>query len=333
MGTSAHTTFAAPPLTVSTSPSISTVRSAPFTVVNVPPSVSCWLLICSGSTWYVRIDVSASVSASTASRSAVGILANTSLTGAKIVKGPGLLSVSPRSAAVTAATSVDSSGLLLAAVAAGSSAMPSTLPSPLVGSEAHAGPVGSIVAPSDVIGSLVIDSLVIGCVAGAAGASAEAESSSSPPHAAATKVSAASAAKALLRTWVRRILMGRGPFEGCSRDGHWLSFDDQHDLVMSGRTVWDWFGALVGLDCASRVGRTDRDGMTARRGVPAVAPIAARCRSRARPPTRPVATRRRRSRPRPPRCRSSGPTPHRRRPSARRGSWTAREGCRSSTSA
>ena len=46
------------------------------------------------------MDVSRSVSASTASRSAAGILANAELTGAKIVNGPAPLSVSTRPAAV-----------------------------------------------------------------------------------------------------------------------------------------------------------------------------------------------------------------------------------------
>src|SRR4051812_49754483 len=106
-----------------------------------------------------------SVSASTASRLAFGIFSNAELIGAKIVNGPGPLSVSTRPAAVTAATSVDSSGLLLAAVAAGSSAMPAKLPSPSLGTLAQPGPDGAIEAPM----SVVIGSGGVGSVATCAG--------------------------------------------------------------------------------------------------------------------------------------------------------------------
>ncbi len=105
-----------------------------------------------------------SLSASTASRSAAGILAKASLVGAKIVKGPGPFRVSTRSASPTAVTRVDSSGLLEAAVAAGSWAMPAKLPAPSFGTEAQPGPVGDIassvdaaavVEPPDVVGDEV----------------------------------------------------------------------------------------------------------------------------------------------------------------------------------
>ena len=87
-------------------------------------------------------------SASTRSRSAGGILPNAELDGAKIVNGPSPLSVSVSPAASTAAASVDSCGLLLAAVAAGSSAIPSKLPSPSVGTAAQPGPDVSVAGAS-----------------------------------------------------------------------------------------------------------------------------------------------------------------------------------------
>src|ERR671911_1067920 len=113
--------------------------------------------------------VSKSLSASTASRSAGGMAAKASLVGAKIVNGPSPLSVSASPACVTAVTSVDKTGLLLAAVAAGSSAMPPKLPSPSAGTALHAGPNGSpAIAISSVISSIVssvISSVIVVAVA------------------------------------------------------------------------------------------------------------------------------------------------------------------------
>ena len=68
--------------------------------------------------------------------------AKASFVGAKMVNGPGPLRVSTRPAWVTAVTRVDSTGLLPAAVAAGSSAMPPKLPSPSAGTAPQAGPNG-----------------------------------------------------------------------------------------------------------------------------------------------------------------------------------------------
>src|SRR5687767_9309965 len=88
-----------------------------------------------------------------------------------------VFSVSPRLAAVTAATRVDSAGLLLAAVATGSSVIPVKLPSPSAGTAEQPAPNGS----SDMgcaLGSLVSTSLLL--VSAAALVSA---ASSEPPQA------------------------------------------------------------------------------------------------------------------------------------------------------
>ena len=100
----------------------------------------------------MRIEVSVGTSASTDCSVSAGILSNAELTGVNTVNGPAPFSVSPRLAAVTAATSVDSSGLLLAAVPTGSSAMPLTLPSPSAGTAAQSGPVGPAIAAVGAIG-------------------------------------------------------------------------------------------------------------------------------------------------------------------------------------
>src|SRR5262245_57676700 len=117
--------------------------------------------------------VSASVSASTPLSVSVGILANAVSIGANTVNGPPVLRVSTRPAAPTADTSVVSSGLLLAAVPTGSSAMPSTLPSPSLGTAAQAAPVG----PAAAIGSDAAGSVPIGSLGGAEAAATPAEAS------------------------------------------------------------------------------------------------------------------------------------------------------------
>lgn len=86
--------------------------------------------------------VSISLSASTLSRSALGILAKASLVGANTVMFWALLRVSTRPAFFTAVTRVDRAGLLEAAVATGSWAMPSKEPAPSLGTVAQAGPNG-----------------------------------------------------------------------------------------------------------------------------------------------------------------------------------------------
>ena len=78
-----------------------------------------------------------------ASRVALSIAANALLAGAKTVMSLAPLRVSPRPAAVTAVTSVLRAGLLEAAVATGSPAIPLKLPAPVAGTEAQAGPNGA----------------------------------------------------------------------------------------------------------------------------------------------------------------------------------------------
>src|SRR6478609_2746783 len=83
-------------------------RGSPFTVFGVAPldltmSAAMTLPL---TTWYVRIDVSFSLSASSASIVPAGSFANAASVGAKTVNGPGPDRVSTRPAAFTAATSV-----------------------------------------------------------------------------------------------------------------------------------------------------------------------------------------------------------------------------------
>src|SRR5215212_2130184 len=142
VGTSMHTVGT--PLTVSVPFSSVIVSVPPFTVSTLPAAIrSAELSDSPATTWYVKTLVSRSLSASTAWRSAGGSAAKASLVGAKMVNGPSLLSVSTSPAWVTAVTSVESTGLLLAAVAAGSSAMPPKLPSPSAGTAEQAGPLGA----------------------------------------------------------------------------------------------------------------------------------------------------------------------------------------------
>src|SRR6476469_2172683 len=75
-------------------------------------------------------------------RVAFGTAANASLVGAKTVMSFAVLSVSTRPAALTAPTSWDRTGLLLAAVATGAVAMPENEPAPLAGTAEQAAPNG-----------------------------------------------------------------------------------------------------------------------------------------------------------------------------------------------
>src|SRR4051794_20669771 len=93
-------------------------------------------------TWWVRIEVSCGTSASTALSVSAGTAWNAGFAGARTVMSCWLFSESTRLAALTAWTSVDRAGLLLAAVATGDVAMPAKLPAPSAGTWAHAAPNG-----------------------------------------------------------------------------------------------------------------------------------------------------------------------------------------------
>jgi hypothetical protein len=111
----------------------------------------------------VRISLSVPLSARTFARVSSGIFAKASLVGAKTVRASELLRVSARPASVTAAASVESTGLLEAAVATGLVAMPVKAPGPAAGISAQARPKapapGSLGAPVE---SIVVS---LACVA------------------------------------------------------------------------------------------------------------------------------------------------------------------------
>src|SRR4029078_8473908 len=123
------------------------ISPEPLTVSVVPASVLWSPAILSGAifpatTWFVRIWVSVALSARPLFRVSAGILANASLVGANTVMAGAEFSVSTRPAALTAVTSVESNGLLLASVATGSVAMPLNAPLPSFGTAVHAAPKG-----------------------------------------------------------------------------------------------------------------------------------------------------------------------------------------------
>ena len=123
-------------------PEKSSERTVPSTVVTSPAASRSSSVRFSGTTCAVRIEVSSSVSARTALSSSSEKASNASLIGAKTVAPSRPFSVSPRPASPTAVTSVDRSGLFEAAVATGSSAMPSDEPSPSAGTAEQASPTG-----------------------------------------------------------------------------------------------------------------------------------------------------------------------------------------------
>src|SRR5688500_1776669 len=96
------------------------------------------------------------MSASTASSCSIGIAANASLLGANTVNGPSPLNVSTSPAVWTADARVVKYGLFDAAIATGSSAIPSNDPSPSGGIDAQNGPCG----PG---GASVVGGAVPGC--------------------------------------------------------------------------------------------------------------------------------------------------------------------------
>src|SRR4051794_19257774 len=93
-------------------------------------------------TWWVRIEVSCGTSASTALSLSAGTAWNAGFAGASTVMSCWLFSESTRLAALTACTSVDRTGLLLAAVATGAVAMPAKLPAPSAGTWEQPAPNG-----------------------------------------------------------------------------------------------------------------------------------------------------------------------------------------------
>src|SRR3954452_4785377 len=149
-----HSTFAGPPVvpTVNASPEPSTLMVSPASVLWVPASWSGESF--PPTTWWLRILVSVALSASTPSRVFLSILANASSVGANTVIASAEFRVSPRPATPTAETRVFSSGLLLAAVATGSVAMPLNEPLPSDGISLQPGPKVSAAAlmVSDVVG-------------------------------------------------------------------------------------------------------------------------------------------------------------------------------------
>src|SRR5512139_155808 len=113
---------------------------------------------CSGlrrpsTTWLVSTVVSRPLGSAIAlSRVALSSAANASFVGANTVTSLAVLRVSPSPASPTALTRVESTGLLLAAVATGSAAMPANEPAPSAGTAAQPGPNGAL-AMSELIDS------------------------------------------------------------------------------------------------------------------------------------------------------------------------------------
>src|SRR3954469_7891722 len=123
------------------SPEPSMVASSLLSVVCVPASWSG--VRRPGMTWCVSTAVSWALSASNPLRAWAGTGSKAGLAGASTVMSCVVLSVSTRLAAVTACTSVDSTGLLPAAVATGAEAIPVKLPAPSVGTSEQPAPNGS----------------------------------------------------------------------------------------------------------------------------------------------------------------------------------------------
>ncbi len=103
--------------------------------------------------------MSSALLASTDFRVAAGILANAALSGANTVMLDAEFSVSTRPAALTAATSVDRTGLADAAVATGAVDIPVKLPAPVFGTDAQAGPKSAVVAASEPPPAAVADAI------------------------------------------------------------------------------------------------------------------------------------------------------------------------------
>src|SRR5581483_713382 len=149
------------PSTVKSCPEPVVVTMSPARVLKLPEARSLGVIFCP-TTWWVSSLVRAGLSARILFNVADGIFANAPLYGANTVMFWALLRVSTRPACFTALTSVDSTGLWLAAVATGSVAMPWKLPGPLAGTALHAEPncaagaAESLGADSDVVVPLVV---------------------------------------------------------------------------------------------------------------------------------------------------------------------------------
>src|SRR4051794_11486404 len=147
------------PEMVKFSPEPSIVTVSLFSVVCSPASWSGesrpWM------TWWVRIEVSCGTSARTALSVSAGTAWNAGFAGASTVMSCWLFSESTRLAAVTAWTSVESTGLALAAVATGAVLMPSKLPAPSAGTCEQAAPNGcSMAALLDGAAEPLVDALL-----------------------------------------------------------------------------------------------------------------------------------------------------------------------------
>src|SRR5687767_5191555 len=209
-----------------------------------------------------------------------------------------VFSVSPRLAAVTAATRVDSAGLLLAAVATGSSVIPVKLPSPSAGTAEQPAPKGSSDAGMALLSAASLELMLVSADAAVSDASSE-------PQALSVR---ATVETAVMRTpRVRRLLFtvmvllvlsvrphcrgrvvrrsaGSGPecrVTGGCRDGcgsgrgpEGWSAGDHLDGVPAAGAGGEGRGALLGLLLAVRAGGAHGDHMPAGAEVVGQHPLA-----------------------------------------------------------
>src|SRR3954453_10252530 len=160
VGTLPHTMAAlsAPTLKSGFEPLILSV--SPSSVLCVPSSWSG--VSFPAPTWYVRILVRVCLSASTACSVFGGILPNASFVGAKTVIAFCEFSVSTRPAFLTAVTSVESTGLALAAEATGAVAMPFKNPGHAFGTAVQALPKVWAAGSAPMLVSLLLGAELVG---------------------------------------------------------------------------------------------------------------------------------------------------------------------------